>query len=327
MADFEPKKLALLRILQIFRQYSDYDHPLKQEEIAAYLERDYGITVERKAISRNISLLREAGMDIVSGRSGSYLESREFEDSEIRLLIDGVLSSRHITAKYSKELIEKLCGLSSSYFRSHVKNIYSVNDWSKTENKALFFNIEMIDEAIERKKQITFIYNKYGADKKLHRTANHAVTPYQLILHSQRYYLIARNERWHNIGHYRLDRITDMRLSEKPATPINTIKGFENGIDYRVYASSLPYMFTDKPERIEFIADESIADQIVDWFGYDAKIEPGADGLRVTVTASPMAMEFWLLQYSRYTEVVSPAALREKIIDDLKKASERYTKT
>ena len=42
--NLEPKKLALLRIWQILKAYSDYEHPLKQEEIADYLERDYRMT-------------------------------------------------------------------------------------------------------------------------------------------------------------------------------------------------------------------------------------------------------------------------------------------
>ena len=57
MGGYEPKKLALLRIWQILKENSDCDHPLTQEEIGAYLERDYGIEIERKAISRNLSAL------------------------------------------------------------------------------------------------------------------------------------------------------------------------------------------------------------------------------------------------------------------------------
>ena len=55
----------------------------------------HGIVIERKAISRNISLLKEAGIEIESRRAGSYLEERDFEDSELKLLIDGVLCSKH----------------------------------------------------------------------------------------------------------------------------------------------------------------------------------------------------------------------------------------
>ena len=43
----EPTKLALVRILQILEQYSDFDHPLKQQDIIDYLDRDYGIAIER----------------------------------------------------------------------------------------------------------------------------------------------------------------------------------------------------------------------------------------------------------------------------------------
>ena len=148
MENLEPKKLALLRILEIFKNYSDQMHPLKQEDIAKHLEREYGVNLERKAISRNISLLKEAGYEIESTREGSFLLEREFEDSELRMLIDGVLSSRYIAARHSKDLIEKLCGMSNKYFRSHVKNIYSVNEWTRTDNQALFYNIELIGSSI-----------------------------------------------------------------------------------------------------------------------------------------------------------------------------------
>ena len=76
MNSLEPKKLALLRILQILEEYSDYDHPLKQEEICERLDKEYGIVIERKAIGRNLSLLKEAGYDIESDRRGSYLAER-----------------------------------------------------------------------------------------------------------------------------------------------------------------------------------------------------------------------------------------------------------
>ena len=80
MESIEPKKLALIRIWQILKEHSDYNHPLTQEDIAAHLENDYGIVIERKAISRNISLLKEAGVEIESRRAGSYIDSHEFED-------------------------------------------------------------------------------------------------------------------------------------------------------------------------------------------------------------------------------------------------------
>lgn len=328
----ESKKLALLRILHILQKYSDEAHPLKQEDILKYLKKDYGIEVERKVVGRQVALLREAYDSLNSPivlvsdpRRGTYIEQREFEDSELRLLIDGVLSSRHITAKHSKDLIEKLCAQSNRYFRPRVKNIYSVNDWNKTDNMSVFLNIELIDEAIENGRQIKFVYNKYGADKKLHKTSNPRVSPYQLILHNQRYYLMAWHERFEQMHFYRLDRITNMEIVEdKPLTNIRNVAGYESGIDYKKISSGLPYMFADKLEYIEFLADESVLDQVVDWFGKDIKVEDVGGRYKVSLLASPTAMEYWALQYVKSVEVVAPKFLRERIKETLTNGVKRY---
>ena len=70
----EPKKLAILRIWQILQKHSDYDHPLTQEDIIQYLESEYGIEMERKAIGKNIADLRDAGIDIGFTLIGMHLK-------------------------------------------------------------------------------------------------------------------------------------------------------------------------------------------------------------------------------------------------------------
>lgn len=326
MGSFEPKKLALIRIWQILKENSDYDHPMTQEDIATKLENEYGIVIERKAISRNISLLKESGVEIESRRAGSYLDRRDFEDSELHMLIDGVLSSKHITARHSKDLIDRICSLSNKYFRSSVKHIHSVNDWSKTDNQALFYNIELIDAAIEEGKQIHYDYNKYGIDKKLHKTSQQYVSPYLMILHNQRYYLMAYSEYWHNMVFHRLDRITNMTIIDRKATPIKNVPGYENGINYKELSSTMPYMYSDQPEHIDFIADEGIIDQIVDWFGNDVRIMKSNDEgkVRVSVKASPTAMEFWAMQYINHVEILSPEPLRIRMREVLNNGLKKY---
>ena len=305
----EAKKLLIIRILQILEYYSDVNHPLTQEEIIKKLYDNYGI--ERKAIGRNIALLQDmferesmnktATAIVIESdkRKGTFLDKRLFEDSELRLLIDGVLSSKHISENYSKDLIEKLSMLSNKYFKSNVKHVYSVKDWDKTENRALFYNIGIVDEAIERSRQITFDYNKYGADKKLHKTSSHTASPYQLILHNQHYYLVFFSEKWKKICHFRLDN--------------------------KKYATALPYMFTDETERITFICDECVIDQLIDWFGKNIQVTLGGDKrYEVTVYASPDAMTYWAMQYLNYVEIKTPLSLRERIKNNLQKAEEKY---
>lgn len=327
MESFEPKKLALIRIWQILKEYSDCDHTLTQDDIAQHLVSEYGIVIERKAISRNISLLKEAGIEIESRRAGSYLAERAFEDSELKLLIDGVLCSKHITAKHSKDLIDRLCGLSNKFFRSHVKNVYSVNEWSKTDNQALFYNIELVDIAIEQNRRIAYDYNKIGIDKKLHKSSYQVVSPYQLILHNQRYYLMAYSEFWGNMVFHRLDRVTNMKLTEDKATDLQTIPGYKNGIDYKKISSEMPYMYSDEPERIDFVADAIIVDQIIDWFGNDIRIAKSSDNenqVIVSVISSPNAMEHWAMQYANYIEVVSPETLRVRVKNSLENGLKKY---
>ncbi len=323
----EPKKLAILRIWQILQKHSDFDHPLTQEEIIKHLDSEYGIQLERKAVGKNIADLKDAGIDIGSCRGGSYIDNRDFEDSELKLLIDGVLQSKHITARHSKDLIEKLCGLSNKYFRSHVKNVYSVNDWSKTENQSLFYNIDVIDEAIAEGKQIQYDYNKYGIDAKLHKSSFQRISPYQLILHNQRYYLMGYSDYWSSMAFHRLDRISNMRIYNKPAIPITNVKGYENGINYKQIVSTMPYMYADTPERVEFIASESIVDQIVDWFGVDVQMTrlPECENkVKVSLIVSPNAMEHWALQYLNHVEVIKPESLRARIKESLTEALKKY---
>ncbi len=270
--------------------------------------------------------MKEAGIEIESRRAGSYLAERDFEDSELKLLIDGVLCSKYITAKHSKDLIDRLCGLSNKFFRTHVKNVYSVNEWSKTDNQALFYNIELVDIAIEQNRRIAYDYNKIGIDKKLHKSSYQVVSPYQLILHNQRYYLMAYSEFWGNMVFHRLDRITNMKISHKKATPIRSVPGYENGIDYKELSSAMPYMYSDTPEWIKLIADACIVDQIVDWFGTDVRMSTleDQDKVSVEIKASPNAMEHWAMQYINHVEIISPESLRNRIKEALESGLSKY---
>lgn len=174
-------------------------------------------------------------------------------------------------------------------------------------------------------RSVSYDYNKYGADKKLHKSSYQEVSPYQMILHNQRYYLMAYSEYWGNMVFHRLDHITNMSISKTPAVPIHSVAGYESGIDYKRFSSAMPYMYSDEPERIEFIADACIIDQIIDWFGRDTQISKRGDGrVTVTVKASPIAMEHWAMQYINYVEITKPESLKIKIKNSLENAIEKY---
>ena len=189
------KKAAILCLLEILRRYSDIDHPLSMHQLIQYLHKNYGISAERKSVSRNISLLLEMGMDISTydeNHKGYFLREREFDNLELRILIDSVMTSRYIPESDAKRLIHKLESLGSIYFRHQVRHVHSLPSWPHQHNKAFFFNLDLINEAIDLGQKISFTYNQYGTDGRLHPVRrNFIVSPYALIAANTQYYLVA----------------------------------------------------------------------------------------------------------------------------------------
>lgn len=60
----QPKKLIILNILDILRKYTVENHTLSQREIWNILKNEYNMTVDRKAIRRNLINLMECGYEI-----------------------------------------------------------------------------------------------------------------------------------------------------------------------------------------------------------------------------------------------------------------------
>ena len=130
------KKMIPLCILEILRKHTDEEHTLDQKDIIELLESEHDLVVERKAIRSNIVKLLEMGFPISyteTEREGNTIWSdfwleRDFTDSELRLIIDGILFSNHIPHKQRMELAKKIEGLSSEYFKSHVRHIATLPD-------------------------------------------------------------------------------------------------------------------------------------------------------------------------------------------------------
>ena len=83
-------------------------------------------------------------------------------------------------------------------------------------------------------------------------------------------------------------------------------------------------MFADKLEYIEMLVGEDVLDQVIDWFGKDIKIEEVEGKYKVSLLASPTAMEYWALQYVKSVEVIAPKSLRERIKETLENGLGQY---
>ena len=346
------KKLLILNVLDILRRYSDEDHRLSQKDIADILRTEYDASVDRKAIRRNIISLMESGYEIEYSESirmvpnrktgeaeESYIWSdfylvRDLTDSELRLLIDGLLFSKHIPYSQCKELVEKLEKLSNIYFRSRIKHIHTMPD-NLPPNKQLFYTIDILDEAISHSKQVAFHYTSFGIDKKRHaridesgKEKEYVVNPYQIAAANGRYYLICNTEPHDNVSHYRLDRITDIRPLDSAARPARQVQGLEHGLNLPKHMAEHLYMFSGESEAVSFRMKKHLINDVIDWFGTDVSfIDEGEDDVTVKVVVNLKAMRLWAIQYAPYVQVLKPQSLADDIKQALQQALEQYEHT
>ena len=328
--NFEPKKLLILRILQVLQEFSDCDHKLRQGDIISLLKVQYDIECERKAVARNIEFLQQAGYDIVTGGDGIYLASRKFEPGELRLLIDSVLSNRNVCKAHTKELIKKLTDEGGKYFRNYAKHVTNLDDWQKDDNRDYFYNIEICCEAIDTERQIAFYYNYFDIDKlrRKNKPEKSTVSPYRLFLKNGHYYLACNYNKHDNLVFIRLDRMSEVEILKCAAKPLKQVENCKDGINLGKIDSFYPFMYADTPTGIEFVTANYAAhmiDNVIDTFGRNIDITDMGDGnYKFALTATPRSMRFWLLQYGKYVKILSPQSLVDQIRSDIAEMSKLY---
>lgn len=356
----QPKKLSILHILEILRKYSDEDHRLSQKEIGNILKTEYGMATDRKAIRRNLSNLMECGYPIeysetirmipskdangneildINGNplleetvilSDFYLE-RKFTDGELRLLIDGLLFSHHVPFIQCKQLVEKLEGLSNIYFQSRMTHISKITS-DQSDNKQLFLNIELLDEAISKGKKVKFHYLEYGLDKKLHprrrpddTVREYLINPYQMAAQEGKYYLICNYDKYDNISNYRIDRIADIEILDDPVKPFSSLPWAKGStLDLAAYMREHPYMYASENVHAKLQITPAMLSDILDYFGKEIRLSKENDTIYVMLTASEMALAQFAKNFAPDVIVLEPASLRDKVKKDLLKGLEGY---
>ncbi len=345
----QPKKLLIFNILDILRRYSDAEHRLSQKEIGEILEAEYDMKADRKSIRRNLLNLLDFGYEIEYSETvrmvpnpttGEPEEScvlsdfylvREFTDGELRLLIDSLLFSRHIPHSQCRELVEKLAGLSNTYFRSRIRHISKMPE-DQTDNKQLFLNIELLDEAIGKQKKVSFQYLAYGTDKQQHPklradgSDRYVVSPYQMAAKDGKYYLICNFDKYDDISNYRLDRIRDIQILSSPAKPFSSLQG-ANGrpLDLTDYMKRHIYMYSSGDRRIKLRIGKAMVSDIIDLFGKDVRFSEEDDiHVCVTVYANELSVEQFAKRYAPDVAVLEPADMREKLKNEAEAMLQLY---
>ena len=161
MAAGDNQKLKMLYLVKILSEETDEEHGLSLQEITEKLEY-YGVNADRKTLYKDFDELEKFGLEILReqvGRTVLYrLISRKFELPELKLLVDAVQSSKFITEKKSRQLIKKLESMVSVHEGKHLHRQVLITGRIKAMNESIYYNVDMLHEAINAVRQIRFHY-------------------------------------------------------------------------------------------------------------------------------------------------------------------------
>ena len=311
MPKSDNQKLKLLYIRDYLERNSDERHPVGAQELIDMLFR-HGITAERKSIYSDIKALQDFGIDILNRRGkdgGYYIGSRNFELPELKLLIDAVQSSRFLTEKKSRELIKKLCQQCNRYDESLMHRDVVIDRRVKSMNETIYYNGDAIQEAISNGVQITFRYFDWNIDgTRRYRDRDYIASPYGLCQDNENCYLLAHSPR-HGVTHYRVDRMTDIALTEEKRVPCPELTG-PRLVDH---ATQLYQKNSGDRASVKLRFHRSLTNVVIDRFGHDIMLIPDGEDhftFLVDVVVSPMFLS-WVIGFGDKARIVYPQSVAD----------------
>ena len=313
MPKSDNQKLKIFYILDYLQKNSHQDKPVGAQELISMLDRQHNISCDRKTVYSDIKALQDYGVDIISlpGRNGGFfVATRNFELPELKLLIDAVQSSRYLTEKKSKELIEKLCNQCNEHDAKLMKRNVLVSGRVKSMNETIYYNVDAIQEAISLNSQITFRYFDWDIDgSRRYREKEYAASPYGLCQDNENCYLLAHSAR-HGVTSYRVDRMSDITLTGEKRMPCPEL----TGAALNEHANRLFQMYSGDAVDVKLRFHRELTNVVMDRFGRDTMFIPdGADHFvfTVKVAVSPMFLS-WLMGFGYKAKILHPQSVIEK---------------
>lgn len=312
MPKSDNQKLKIFYILDYLEAYSNEKNPVRASDLIAMLDRQWGIRCDRKTVYSDIAALQQYGVDIVSlpGKNGGYyIASRNFELPELKLLIDAVQSSRYLTEKKSRELIEKLCSQCNEQDAKLMRRTVLVSGRVKSMNETIYYNVDAIQEAIAQNKQITFRYFDWDfGGKRKYREKEYLASPYGLCQDNENCYLLAFSDR-HGITSYRVDRMTDIQLAEANRIPCPELTGKA----LHDHANRLFQMYSGDALDVKMRFHKSLLNVVIDRFGKDTMLIPDGEAyfnFTVKVAISPMFLS-WVIGFGAKAKILYPQSVAD----------------
>ena len=305
------QRVKLMLLWDLLRQNTDEEHPLSTNEIIYRLE-DMGISVERKTLYEDIRILQANGYEIMCTRDRTnryYVEDRQFDVAELRILLDCVQAATFITPKKTEQFTAKIASLAGSQRGEVLKQNIVWFDTQKHSNEMIYYNIDSLNKAIQQKKTATFMYFHYDSKKNkvYKRPTKYIVNPIALIFTMDNYYLVTYSEKYKSFVNYRIDRMDNVEVGEDMLSD----KVLEQRDKMPEYRTKIFEMYVGKQKVAEFVAKEYLVDVILDKFGEKTIMKPLGDGtfsFKVNVFASPTFYS-WITTFNGDLKLIGDSEL------------------
>ena len=318
-------KLRPIYLARILFERTDEEHYLTTNQLIQLLKEEYGIEAYRITVRNDIRLLMELGMDIEAELSNNMhyrVLGRKFEISELKLLIDAVESSKFISQKTSRKLVEKLMKEVSCYQAENLRRNLLAEGRVKSENEKSMQILDAINEAINKGCKIAFQMIEYNPKKRrvLHNNGEKYIfSPYSLVWDGDCYYMVGFSDKYQRIGSHRVDRIAEVpeileKKQEKPP------KGFK----LETYVNTMFRMFDSKRVQVELICENDVMDALVDKFGTGFRVMTKDDEhfKAIIETAASHIFYCWVFGFGGKVRIAAPKTVQEDYREMVRKAGE-----
>lgn len=312
-------------ILELLQKNASLTHKMTQEQLLYYLDRDYNICITRKTLSGYLHLLREEGY--ITGNRGVY-SNNYFSDTELRLLIDGVLFGQHVPKKNAQILIDKLKGLSNDSMKNRIKHIHYLEGIRHTDNFELYSILDSLDNAIEQKRKVEITQCTYNVNGQLVDRHVSIVSPYYIVASRSMYYLICYAGRFDDVENRRIDRISAVKVLNEKAIDLRDIGNYKQcPFNLAGYMKEHIYMFSGSSEWITMQVNKNAIGEVIDWYGKEYQIiRENEKSVVIRMYANSNAAYYWALQYGAKVEILKPLTLRNRIKEGLMDMIQKYGK-
>lgn len=310
--------------MEYLKTESSPDNPITTKMMIEYLN-SIGISCDRRTLYKDMDLLMESGNSIVKLelRVGNayYLVNNSLSLAELKILIDAVQAANFITDNKTEELVEKLLSQAGMRKKEIIrKNVMFYNN-HKHSNEYIFENIEQIERAIEKKRQIMFYYfnldengkRVYRKDKK-----RYISDPIALVYNEDNYYLVSYSQKYENTTNYRVDRMECIEVEETPICKEAIIRK----TTFKGYSEQVFKMYNGQEETVMLEFPPDLLGAVYDKFGEKLTFDHSDNGnliLKIKIQTSP-PFYGWVFQFMGKLKILSPDKVRQEYTDRIKDA-------